>query len=84
MSNIIQKLTVDCPREDCRVAYESSSSTLIGWLQEYDKRGNPIGRDPNKVTSYYACIACGARWTIERQNDCDVIKKSMPRDAGAS
>ena len=63
----IADLTKDCPREDCRVVYHGSSTTLMGWSQIYDKKGNPVGNDPNTTTSSFTCSACGKRWRIESQ-----------------
>jgi hypothetical protein len=65
MANIIKELTKDCSRGDCVVDYQGSSQTLMGWVQSYDKNGNPINSDPNITTSHYNCSKCGAAWKVE-------------------
>ena len=75
MRNLIVELTAGCPREDCSIAYDGSSTTLAAFLQTYDKHGNPQGRDPNTTTSHYSCLQCGRRWKIaSRAGQDDVIE----------
>jgi len=76
----IATLTKDCPREDCRLQYRGSSTTLLGWLPTYDKKGNQIGRDPNTTTSSYNCLTCGVSWRVKsREDNEDVIERFGPK-----
>lgn len=67
--NTIQKLTKDCPREDCSISGgDYGVSTCMGWTPTYDKNGNRTDRgDPNSYTTSYACSACGKRWSVTTQ-----------------
>ncbi len=70
----ITALTKDCPREDCSVSYDGSTSTLAGWMQTYDKQGNPQSRDPNTTMSHLHCVTCGKMWKVaSRAGQEDVI-----------
>lgn len=80
MTNIFQKLSIGCER-DCRIAYMGSTTTLMGFMPTYDKNGNTVGQDPNRVTSTYQCAVCGGGWTVEHQGDCDLIKKWPEKEA---
>jgi hypothetical protein len=64
--NIIPKLTKDCEREDCALVDLGSTMTIMGFSQTYDKRGRPIDRDPNTITTNYECKTCGALWTVKQ------------------
>jgi len=63
--NIIKSLTKNCPKDDCNIVGGVSYMTCIGWLQSYDKNGNPVGRDPNYSTSEYHCSVCGKKWSVK-------------------
>lgn len=64
----IANLTKDCSREDCRVSCSGQSTTLMGWTQSYDKKGKPIGRDPNTTTAHYRCSTCGVAWKVQERD----------------
>lgn len=67
--SLIQRMTKDCPREDCAIVFDASRTTLMGWSLTYDKHGNQTGRDPNITTSSAKCMACGKAWATREQYD---------------
>lgn len=73
--NTIPDNWADCPREDCRLSYTQGSSTLIGFTQEYDKRGNPLHEDPNTTTNIVKCSACGGQWLESCQGKIVTVKR---------
>ena len=77
--NTIARLTEDCERDDCKVVCHGSSMTCIGWTQSYDKRGNPIDRDPNTTETRYECVRCGKVWNICETAGVETIFPSNPR-----
>ena len=78
--NLITRLTRNCQRQDCQISYGGSSTTLMGFMPTYDKRGKPIGRDPNTTTSDYQCSTCGKRWQVKsRDGEKDEISESVPK-----
>jgi hypothetical protein len=62
--NIIQTLTKNCANSNCRLVQGVSTITCMAWAIEYDKNGNPLGRDPNYSTSEYRCSTCGKKWSV--------------------
>ncbi len=76
-------LTKDCKSDACRVSYGGSATTLMGFTQEYDKKGNPLHRDPNITTSNFGCSTCGRQWKVKsRDGEPDQIETVLePSDA---
>jgi hypothetical protein len=62
--NTIQKLTKDCPQNNCSIMVGLSTMTCMGWTPTYDKNGNCTSTDPNFSTTDYRCNMCGKRWTV--------------------
>jgi hypothetical protein len=66
---MIQQLTKDCPREDCRITGGNSGfSTCMAWTPTYDKHGNRLDEgDSNSHTTSYSCSTCNKDWSVTRQ-----------------
>jgi hypothetical protein len=66
---MIETLTKDCPREDCRIyGGNSGVSTCMGWTPVYDKQGKRIDNgDPNSFTTSYSCTTCKKHWSVTTQ-----------------
>lgn len=68
MTNIIAKMTNNCPREDCRLTSRGGATTCMGWSPQYDKHGNRVDcGDPNIHTQSYRCHTCGREWVASTQ-----------------
>lgn len=66
--SIIEAITKDCPREDCRISMDSCGwTTLIGWAPVYDKSGKQLNHDPNKTNTGARCSACCKSWAVTTQ-----------------
>lgn len=64
MTDIIERLTKKCEREDCSIKMTSSSVSLFGWTQTYDEQGQPQGIPPYTTTSMYQCDTCNKQWHV--------------------
>ena len=62
------QMKVECEREDCRIVSLGSYTTCLGWTPIYDKHGNLLNSDPNKITTEYKCTVCGNNWIETKQN----------------
>ena len=50
---------IKCPNcEKSHYVQHYSTSTAVGWIQEYEN-GIPINSNPNVATTYCTCCACG-------------------------
>jgi hypothetical protein len=49
---------VCCEREDCKIIYLGSSSTLLGYIPVYNKNGDLLTKDPNKTRHRFQCTIC--------------------------
>lgn len=68
----ITEMTAGCEKE-CRINYGLFTTTCMGWVQTFDKHGNPTGRDPNTSTGTAHCQTCGKNWlVVERDGTVEV------------
>ena len=72
--SIIEQVTRDCPREDCRIEHHGGTMTCMAWSPTYDKRGNQTGHDPNMHTQDVRCKTCGVRWSVVTQYGETTVK----------
>ena len=61
MTYVPQKVR-ECERQDCKFEVMSEVSTLVYYPPIYDKNGNNLNSDGNKVFINYRCRTCGDMW----------------------
>lgn len=61
---LVEQMTKDCKRDDCRLEMGATMSTCMGWTPTtYDRHGNRTDRgDPNHHSTQWECVTCGAKW----------------------
>lgn len=72
---VIEQVTKDCQRDDCRIAMGGGTSTLMGWTPTYDRHGKQIGSDPNTHTQEVSCLTCRRQWIATTRSGETSIKE---------
>ena len=79
--SIIEQVTKDCQREDCRIVLGGGSSTLLAWTPTFDRHGKQIGSDPNIHTQDVYCRTCRRRWITKTRSGETTITTHSIADA---
>lgn len=65
--DVITKFTKDCKNVNCEISCQYLGGTMLGMSRCYNKNGELIVDDPNRMDIKIACIACLRYETVHRK-----------------